>query len=283
MFCGDGIKQALEKCDDGNMNGQIGSNCTVTCQFKNVLGCGNSILEPGEECDPGGNCVLNGSVTGRCSNPVEGKQCESYGGALCHAVSTNECSAQCKLTQGNCGDGILQSARGEECDQGSNNGQSGFDCDTSCHYVRLPQCGDGVIDPLTEECDAGQFNGNYPGASCRANCMLPRCGDAIVDPNEECDDGNNLDNDSCNADCTLPKGAAPPYYYTAVLTQPTTQGYTGGQQGYPYQTGVGTYQQNEQLRNIPTPARAPTGPGLVIFLASGAAAGVGIVRRKFVK
>lgn len=34
---------------------------------------------------------------------------------------------------------------------------------------------------------------------------------------------------------------------------------------------------------IPTPARANTGPGLVIFLASGAAAGIGVVRRRFLR
>jgi hypothetical protein len=32
--------------------------------------------------------------------------------------------------------------------------------------------------------------------------------------------------------------------------------------------------------HIPTPARTPTGPGLVIFLASGAAAGWGATRKK---
>jgi len=103
--------------------------------------------------------------------------------------------------------------------------------------------------------------------------MLPRCGDGIQDPNEECDDGNNLDGDSCNLDCTLPRGAAP--VYTAGVIPQSQYSVTPGenQPGGNQPVEIPTYR-------IPTPARQPTGPGLIIFLASGAAAGVGLVRRK---
>lgn len=269
-FCGDGIRQMWEQCDDGPRNGQPDSDCGITCQLKHLPGCGDSILAPGEECDPGGNCIVNGSVNGKCSEPAEANTCERIGGT-CVASESAECTAQCRYKLGYCGDGLLEAALSEECDAGPDNGAEGADCDANCRYVKLPQCGDGAIDPLTELCDAGRRNGNYPGAPCRSNCMLPRCGDSVFDPNEECDDGNNLDADGCNADCTLPREAAPPY--TAVLAPPISV------PGTPLQPGIPG--QPEMLpRNIPTPARQPTGPGLVIFLASGAAAGIGLVRRR---
>ncbi|MFA5799442.1 MAG: DUF4215 domain-containing protein [Candidatus Peribacteraceae bacterium] len=273
-FCGDGIKQPQEQCDDGQRNGQTDANCGVTCQTKHLPGCGDSVLAPGEECDPGGNCIVNGSVNGKCSEPAEATMCERISGT-CYAVESDECTAQCRYKLGECGDGILEAALGEECDAGQDNGREGADCDASCRYVKLPQCGDGAIDPLTELCDFGRRNGDYPGAPCRDNCMLPRCGDSILDPNEECDDGNNLDADGCAADCTLPREAAPPY--TAVLAPPIS---VPGTSGTPFQPGTPGQPPELLPRNIPTPARQPTGPGLVIFLASGAAAGIGLVRRR---
>jgi cysteine-rich repeat protein len=33
--------------------------------------------------------------------------------------------------------------------------------------------------------------------------IAPECGNEIVEPGEECDDGNDIDGDGCNADCTL--------------------------------------------------------------------------------
>ena len=226
--------QASEKCDEGLNNGQTGSNCTVTCQLKKIPSCGNAVLEPGEECD-------KGQSNGRAGS---------------------DCTTACRIRTGTCGNGIIESARNEECDQGSENGKQGGDCDYRCHFVKLPQCGEGSIDPLTEECDAGMQNGDYSGAPCRENCMLPGCGDAILDPNEECDDGNNIDLDNCNPDCTLPRGAAP--IFTANI--------------FPTETPPAP--PVDIPKNIPTPARQPTGPGLVIFLASGAAAGIGLMRRK---
>jgi cysteine-rich repeat protein len=32
---------------------------------------------------------------------------------------------------------------------------------------------------------------------------LPKCGDGVLDPDEQCDDGNDFDGDGCSADCKL--------------------------------------------------------------------------------
>ena len=233
-FCGDGIVQAGERCDLGSFNGQQGYNCTTTCQVLTVSTCGNATVDAGEECD-------DGNVRNR-----------------------DGCDTQCKIEQGSCGDGSVQSALGEQCDAGDVNGQPGADCDAACRWVRLPQCGDGTVDPAVEQCDTGRRNGNYPETRCLSNCTLPFCGDGINEVNEQCDDGNMLSGDGCDYACRLENPAAP-FFATLLPGQnlpPSQPQYTG---------------------KIPTPARTPTGPGLVIFLASGAAAGFGLLRRRWLK
>jgi cysteine-rich repeat protein len=118
-------------------------------------------------------------------------------------------------------------------------------------------CGNTLVEP-GEECDQGPNNGDQPGR-CRQTCKLPVCGDGIRDLNEQCDDGNGNNNDVCSNSCAIRFSGAPL----------TNQG----------QSTVGRYQ--PQPRAIPYPEQTQTGPGLAIFLASGAAAGVGLVRRRF--
>ena len=63
------------------------------------------------------------------------------------------------------------------------------------------RCGDGVVNQAGEECDDGnQVNGD----GCDNNCTVTRCGNGIVDPGEQCDDGNQVNSDGCEANCTLP-------------------------------------------------------------------------------
>ena len=52
-------------------------------------------------------------------------------------------------------------------------------------------------------CDAGQECNDGTG---EAICVAPICGDNLLNNNEQCDDGNTLANDGCEADCTLACG-----------------------------------------------------------------------------
>ena len=104
----------------------------------------------------------------------------------------------CDLDLGQCGDEVVQTIRGEECDQGESNSDTEPDaCRTDC---TLPSCGDGVVD-TGEGCDDGN---NTDGDGCRADCMLPFCGDGITDPGETCDDGNGESCDGCTTYCVYP-------------------------------------------------------------------------------
>jgi fibro-slime domain-containing protein len=92
--CGDAIVTAGEECDDGdgkNSDTAYGG-CTTKCKFGPY--CGDEKTDsPDEECD-------NGTKNG-----------EPYG-------TPNGCTNACKKVHF-CGDGIIDSAFGEECDGGS--------------------------------------------------------------------------------------------------------------------------------------------------------------------
>lgn len=104
-----------------------------------------------------------------------------------------------------CGNGDKE--EGEECDYG---GKTGGRCRPDCRWRR---CGDGVLDTelsidtdndglgdVPEVCDWG-IDGGPP---CRRDCRSTTfCGNAIVDGTDVCDDGNTVDGDGCDTNCTL--------------------------------------------------------------------------------
>ncbi|MFA4837158.1 MAG: hypothetical protein WC749_13950, partial [Dehalococcoidia bacterium] len=100
-----------------------------------------------------------------------------------------------------CGDDNIDA--GEECDEGSDNSDTG-ECTTLCKNAR---CGDGLLwnyqfkDGLfkgTEECD--DIN-NITGDGCNSTCRWERCGNANKEPSEGCDNGNSTDTTGSCINC----------------------------------------------------------------------------------
>ena len=60
-----------------------------------------------------------------------------------------------------------------------------------------PACGDGAVDD-GERCDDGN---RIDGDGCDANCTTA-CGNGIQTEDEACDDGNGIDGDGCDSNCT---------------------------------------------------------------------------------
>ncbi|MEM9488105.1 MAG: DUF4215 domain-containing protein [Myxococcota bacterium] len=92
-----------------------------------------------------------------------------------------------------CGDGVVDVAAGEECDDG--NLDSGDGCEATC---LLPACGDGIVNSGAEECDDGGES-----ATCDLDCTAVACGDSTVNTaaGEDCDDGG--ESAACDVDCSL--------------------------------------------------------------------------------
>ncbi|HEU5179235.1 MAG TPA: DUF4215 domain-containing protein [Candidatus Polarisedimenticolia bacterium] len=240
-FCGDGIVNGGEQCDDGNNIDTDG--CRNSCVLPI---CGDSIVgnTPGETCDPPGNPAGNNGNSCRedctvCGDAVQqpGEMCDDGNG-----VDTDGCRNNCTLPI--CGDSIVGNTPGETCDPpgsiptvpagntnacrplgdaqctycGDNVVNDGEQCDDGnhvdtdgCHNdCTLPSCGDGIINQECETCDTGAFPAGAPSShgECRTGpCGSPGCtfcGDHIVNGGEECDDGNNIDTDGCHNNCTLP-------------------------------------------------------------------------------
>jgi cysteine-rich repeat protein len=94
-----------------------------------------------------------------------------------------------------CGDGLLDLAEGEQCDDF--NTDPGDGCSATC---QVEICGNGVPEALLGEgCDDGNL---IDDDECRNNCQLPICGDTVTSTGEACDSGGN--SAGCNFDCTLP-------------------------------------------------------------------------------
>lgn len=137
----------------GVENISVGASDIISCSFTNNLDpyCGNAIVDSGEQCDDG-NSVNNDACTNTCRNPI-------------------------------CGDEIVQSSIGEQCDLGANN-------KISCTPAYGGQC---------SFCNA---------RTCQNETITgPYCGDGIVNGSEQCDDGNSVNNDSCTNSCTFNNGS----------------------------------------------------------------------------
>lgn len=159
-FCGDGILDPGEQCDDGN--GISGDGCRSDCTIES---CGDSILDPQEQCDDGNRvdgdgCSANCTIEPQCGNGIleAGEQCDDG-----NNVTGDGCSPSCKYEI--CGNGILDP--NEQCDDG--NTVPGDGCSAICI---IEFCGDGILQTgLSEQCDDGN---TVNGDGCSANCTLER-------------------------------------------------------------------------------------------------------------
>ncbi len=136
--------------------------------------CGDGIVASNEACD-------------------DGKNDGSYG----------SCNPDCSLGP-RCGDGVLQAASGEACDNGINLTSHADVTDTTACAPGCKKpgyCGDGIVDGLFgEACDDGLNDGGY--GQCASGCRLGEyCGDGIKNGPEQCDDGNKVANDGCTPGC----------------------------------------------------------------------------------
>ena len=214
--CGDGTRQAVEACDDGNRRDDDG--CAGDCMM----------VEDGYRCPtPGARCVAIVCGDSRIDPP---EQCDDN-----NDESDDGCSATCQLEDGwvclqpgvacgaaECGDGVV--AGFEQCDDGDADDddgcssscqlEDGYTCETPDDDCVPTTCGDGTREG-TEQCDDGNL---VPFDGCDASCINEPdctggtcqsvCGDGVILPGtgEACDDGNTVEGDGCSAACEIEEG-----------------------------------------------------------------------------
>ncbi|MGI5830837.1 MAG: DUF4215 domain-containing protein [Bradymonadia bacterium] len=199
--CGDGFvdRDEGEQCDDYNKNN--GDGCDESCQVEDgyvcpyiggscvPVGCGNSFIDEGEDCDHGEYNDAGYGETG--------------------------CASNC-MFPGRCGDAIVQ-AEYEKCDDGDDHNTGGYNaCLRDCSGLGT-FCGDARV-THEESCDDGN---TFPGDGCDANCKVEegyfcpatggacvklRCGNGQLDEGEQCDDGNTFADDGCTPTCRIEAG-----------------------------------------------------------------------------
>jgi cysteine-rich repeat protein len=193
-FCGDGVLDPGEGCDDGAANADD-AECTTQCQ---TASCGDGLVLAGVEgCDDGAANADDGACTLGCAVATCGDMLVQAGVEDCddgNADDTDACLGTCKAA--GCGDGIV--GPGEACDDG--NQEEDDDCTNSC---APPNCGDGKLQAgQGEECDDGNM---VETDACLVTCVAAKCGDGVVQAGvEECDDANLDEADQCTATCKTP-------------------------------------------------------------------------------
>ncbi len=143
--CGDKtIREPYESCENVDDNTMVGVDSVYIsrspqqcnsptrqylcnkdrCQWEGGY-CGDGTLQAnfGENCES----VLGGArYSGGFASSAE----------LGFKDGTYYTCAQCQWSDGYCGDGVIQSQKGEKCDDGASNGVPGF-CDKRCSYIKI--------------------------------------------------------------------------------------------------------------------------------------------------
>lgn len=225
--CGNGTVEGAqgEECDGENLNAEtcqtLGMDggelrCNLDCTFdrRACLGCGNDIMETGEQCDG-----------------------VDFGGLTClqtssHAHGELQCTSGCELvTTGchTCGNSSIEgpevcdgiNMNGETCLSQTGLGEGALSCQpgclafdtTDCHF-----CGNQVIDG-PEACDGPSLGGatcaslsghEHGTPTCNPTCTFNiagchTCGNGTIELVEECDAGslNGISPEPCRSNCTF--------------------------------------------------------------------------------
>jgi cysteine-rich repeat protein len=164
--------------------------------FVCVVGCG------GDPMDADGG--LDGSTD--CTGAADGTSCG--GGNICVGGTCGE---------SRCGDDYIDTAAGEECEDGNPNAFDGCEpatCEFSCHAGECADAescdGEEVCSDTTHVCvDVADLEngaectraGGEAGVCNAGVCVEAGCGNGVVEAPEDCDDGNATQLDGCQNDC----------------------------------------------------------------------------------
>lgn len=191
QFCGNGVVNFDEECDNSNLNGKtcISLNtgysggtlrCSSYCLFDTsaCYYCGNYICEAGENLS---NCQVDCQFAVNCGNGI----CES-------GETVSNCPSDC-YGNGVCGNGVIES--GEQCDGSNFGGKTcltyGYTsgtlfCYSNCQ-ANLSACSSGsgeICNNNVDDNGNGAIDCMDDACWTDPNCRPIVCGDNICDPGE---------------------------------------------------------------------------------------------------
>lgn len=179
--CWDGKIDPGEVCDDWKQNWK-NKRCSVSCTLTNSPSplCWNGKIDPGETC-----LSCQADLKELCIIPADKNLC--WNGKIDQGETCKNCPQDVQRCFSLCWNGIVESALGEECDDGTQNGKG--NCSLKCTLINL--CWNGKADP-GETC----LSCPQDIKTCDAD------GDKIPDPIDECpnipEDYNGIqDSDGC--------------------------------------------------------------------------------------
>ena len=150
-----------------------------------------------------------------CEGRADGEVCTGDDAGARRICLAGECMAS------TCGDGYIDTEAGEQCEDGNEQagdgcepGDCSFTCeaDTDCSDDN-PCTGEETCSISTNRCTMGApptgvtmctQAGGEMGVCRGSDCVPEGCGDGNLDMvSEQCDDGNDIEGDGCDADCTF--------------------------------------------------------------------------------
>lgn len=187
--CGNGVLEGAEQCDDGNV--LAGDGCSATCT-----------LEPPANEDCSGALMAGcGTTMGNNAGSVAPDMVE----ASCQASSNKD--VWYKFTAPTTGTVTVDT-------EGSTQTDTVLSLYGSCGGLEIvcdDDGGTGLLSRFTFSATMGtmywirlaSFGAAPAGGAFRLNITCPVCGDGLVEGAETCDDGNVIDCDGCDGNCTL--------------------------------------------------------------------------------
>lgn len=198
-FCGNGIAEAPEVCDDGNTI--AGDGCAPDCTFESggiLDDCpGQSFLLAGAGIAPR-KISFAGTTTGLSSNTVTPTGCSGSGYNTIYSITPDvDGSLTARLVASY--DNATLHAR-TECDISATQ----LDCKEATDPLQTLELTVPVVAGLPHYVVVDSSSSTYNGGYALDVTLTPAtCGNKTLDGAEQCDDGNTTAGDGCGADCKL--------------------------------------------------------------------------------